>query len=431
MVDAVVESVGAAPYPSILHVDLDAFFAAVEVLSDPSLAGKAVIVGGTGGRGVVAAASYEARAYGVHSAMPSARARRLCPHAVFLAGRHDVYAEYSRRLHAVLTSFTPVVEGISLDEAFLDVSSVRRLWGPGPEIARRIRARVHDEVGLWASVGVATTKLVAKLASEAAKPSASMDGPVPGLGVKVVEPAEELAFLHDHPVGALWGVGPATRRRLERFGVRTVGDLAALPADTLVRALGEAAGRALHDLAHNRDPRPVVADREAKSVGHEETYPQDHRDPDVLRREVVRLSDAVASRLRSSGLAGRTVTLKVRFGDFRTITRSRTEPEGVDTAPAVARVALELLGGVEESPGVGALGVRLLGVSASNLVPARGRQLSLDEVVAAGDRDEGVARAVDEVRRRFGERAVGPGSLVGEKGVEVRRRGDQQWGPGV
>jgi len=358
--------------------------------------------------------------------MPSARARRLCPHAVFLNGRHDLYADYSLRLHAVLTSITPLVEGISLDEAFLDVTSVRRLWGPGPEIARRIRARVHDEIGLWASVGVATTKLVAKLASEAAKPTASMAGPVPGLGVRVVMPDEELAFLRAHPVGALWGVGPATRRRLDRFGVRTVGDLATLPVDTLVGTLGPALGRALHDLAHNRDARPVVADREAKSVGHEETYPRDHRDPDALRREVVRLSDAVASRLRAAGLAGRTVTLKVRFGDFRTITRSRTEPEGVDTRPAVAGAALGLLATVDVSPGV-----RLLGVSASNLVPARGRQLSLDEVLAAGDRDEGVARAVDRVRRRFGERAVGPASLVGETGVEIRRRGDQQWGPGV
>ncbi|MGI8777301.1 MAG: DNA polymerase IV [Acidimicrobiales bacterium] len=412
--------------PSILHVDLDAFFAAAEVLADPSLAGKAVIVGGTGGRGVVAAASYEARAYGVHSAMPSARARRLCPHAVFLAGRHDLYAEHSRHLHAILTSFTPFVEGISLDEAFLDVSSVRRLWGPGPEIGARIRARVHAEMGLWASVGVATTKLMAKLASEAAKPTPSMAGPVPGLGVKVVAPHEELAFLHAHPVGALWGVGPATRHRLERFGVRTVGDLAALPPDTLIGALGRASGRALHDLAQNRDARPVVADRAAKSVGHEETYPRDHCDPDDLRREVVRLCDAVATRLRTSALSGRTVTLKVRFGDFRTITRSHTEPDGLDTAAGLAEAALDLLSGVDASPGI-----RLLGVSASNLMAARGRQLGLEEVLAAGDRREGVARAIDQVRNRFGDRAVGPASLVGDRGLEVRRRGDQQWGPQV
>ncbi|MFN2606516.1 MAG: DNA polymerase IV [Acidimicrobiales bacterium] len=409
---------------TIVHVDLDAFFAAVEVLRDPSLAGKAVIVGGTGGRGVVAAASYEARAYGVHSAMPSARARKLCPHAVFVAGRYADYAEVSRRFNDILTSFTPVVEGIALDEAFLDVSSVRRLSGPAPAIAARIRARVHDQLGLWASVGVATTKLVAKLASEAAKPTASVAGPVPGPGVRVVPPAEELAFLHAHPVGALWGVGPATRRRLERFGVQTVGDLAAMPVETLVGALGPSLGRSLHDLAANRDGRAVTADRAPKSVGHEETYATDHHSLDTLGREVLRLSDAVAARLRAAGLAGRTVTLKVRFGDFRTITRSHTEPEPVDTGPAVAEAARALLDGVDPSPGV-----RLLGVSASNLVAATGRQLSLDQVMASGHRREGVARAVDAVRGRFGDRAVGPASLVGERGLEVRRRGDQQWGP--
>ena len=408
---------------AILHVDLDAFYAAVEILEDPTLAGRAVIVGGTGNRGVVAAASYEARAYGVHSAMPSARARRLCPHAVFLPGRFDVYAEYSRRLHEVLTSFTPMVEGIALDEAFLDVSSVRRLWGSAPEIALLVRRRVHEALGLWASVGVGTTKLVAKLASEAAKPSASLDGPVPGVGVKVVTPAEELAFLHAHLVGALWGVGPATRRRLERFGVRSVGDLASLPVHTLVDALGPALGRGLHDLAHNRDHRAVQPDRAPKSIGHEETYGRDHHDAEPLRREVVRLADAVASRLRRQGLAGRTVTLKVRFADFRTITRSRTEAEAVDTGPGLAAVALALLDAVDVSPGV-----RLLGLSASNLVAATGHQLTLDEASAHPGGD-GVAGAVDRVRARFGEAAVGPASLVETQGLKLRRQGDQQWGP--
>ena len=410
---------------SILHVDLDAFYAAVEVLEDPSLAGRAVVVGGTGDRGVVAAASYEARVYGIHSAMPSARARRLCPDAVFLPGRFSLYAEYSRRLHEVLASFTPMVEGIALDEAFLDVSSVRRLLGPGAEIAVRIRHEVRDALGLWASVGVGTTKLVAKLASEAAKPIASPGGTVPGSGVRVVPPEEERAFLHRHPVGALWGVGPVTRRRLERFGVRTVGDLAALPVDTVVGALGPALGRSLHDLAHNRDPRVVEPDRAPKSIGHEETYPRDHRDRRHLEREVVRLADAVATRLRRQGLAGRTVTLKVRFGDFRTITRSRTEPEAVDTGPDLAAVGSALLDGVDVSPGV-----RLLGLSASNLVAATGRQLSLDEG-GPGPPGDRVAVAVDRVRARFGDEAVGPASLVGTEGLEVKRQGDQQWGPGT
>ena len=408
------------PDASVLHVDMDAFFAAVEVLLDPSLAGRPVVVGGTGDRGVVASCTYEARAFGVRSAMPTARARRLCPSAVFLPGRYAVYADFSRRLHEVFTSYTPLVEGISLDEAFLDVAGARRLFGPGPAIAADLRRRVGHELGLTCSVGVATSKFVAKLASEAAKPTASVDGPVPGLGVKVVAPGEELAFLHPLPVQALWGVGPATLARLERFGTRTVGDLAALPEATLVKALGDALGRHLHALAWARDDRPVVPDQRPKSVGAEETYARDRRDRDSLHREIVRLADAVAARLRGAGLAGRTVTLKVRFGDFRTITRARTLPAPVDTGPELARAADGLLDAVDPTAGV-----RLLGVSVSNLVAAPGRQLALDE---AGDW-RSAADAVDAVRRRFGDAAVGPAALLRPDGLQPRGRGDQQWGP--
>jgi DNA polymerase-4 len=406
---------------------MDAFYASVEVLADPALAGKPVIVGGTGGRGVVASASYEARAYGVHSAMPSVRARRLCPDAVFVPGRAGLYGEYSRRLHAIFTSITPLVEGIALDEAFLDVAGARRLLGEPPEIAALLRRRIHDELGLSASVGVATTKFVAKLASEAAKPTASRAGPIPGPGVYVVEPGTELTFLHPLPVSALWGVGPATRKRLDRFGIETIGDLAALPRETLVGALGTALGGHLHDLAWGRDPRPVEPDRPTKSIGHEETYPRDHHERAPLHREAVRLSDGVAARLRAAGLAGRTVTLKVRFGDFHTITRSRTLREPVASGPEIARVAQALIDEVDPSPGV-----RLLGVSASNLVARPGTQLTLDE----GDRGErrwgGVGEAVEEVRRRYGDAAVGPAALLDDErgGVRLRRLGDQQWGPG-
>jgi DNA polymerase-4 len=406
----------------ILHVDLDAFYAAVEVLCDPTLAGKPVVVGGTGQRGVVAAASYEARIHGVHSAMPSARARRLCPHAVFLPGRYGLYADYSRRLHALFREVTPLVEGIALDEAFLDVSGARRLLGDPPHVAASLRRRIHEELGLRASVGVATTKFVAKLASEAAKPRVSAAGVRPGLGVKVVEPGEELAFLHPLPVSAVWGVGPATHRRLASFGVRTIGDLAALPPETLVGAVGEAVGRHLHELAWGRDPRPVEPDRTPRSIGHEETYGRDHHRAEPLRAEVVRLSDAVASRLRAAGLAARTVTIKVRFGDFRTITRSRTVREPLATGADVAEVALALLGGVDPSPGV-----RLLGVSTSNLVERPALQLALSDAPVAPR--EGVARAVDEIRRRYGEAAVGPAALLGSGGLRLRRQGDQQWGP--
>ncbi len=406
---------------------MDAFFAAVEVLVDPSLAGKPVVVGGAGARGVVASCSYEARSYGVHSAMPSVRARRLCPEAVFVPGRYDLYQEHSRRLHAVLTSFTPLVEGISLDEAFLDVTGARRLWGEGREIATAIRAQVLADTGLACSVGVAPSKFLAKLASEAAKPRAGPPGapPSPGLGVKVIVPGEELAFLHPLPVGALWGVGPATRKRLDRFGVKTVGDLAVMPLATVTGALGEAQGRHLHALAWARDDRAVEPDRAAKSVGHEETYAVDHHSLATLHDEALRLSDAVANRLREGGVAGRTITIKVRFASFQTITRSRTLPRPVDAGAALARVAVELLEAVDPSPGV-----RLLGVSVSNLAPRPGEQMRLgDGDGGGGEREPAVARAVDEVRRRFGDTAVGPATLLRGDGLAVKRRGDQQWGP--
>jgi DNA polymerase-4 len=406
---------------SILHVDMDAFYASVEVKRDPSLAGRPVIVGGAGGRGVVASCSYEARAYGIHSAMPSMRARRLCPSAIFLPGRFDLYQGYSRQLHDLLHSFTPLVEAVSLDEAFLDVAGARRLFGSAVEIAWAIRRRIQADLGLAASVGVATSKLVAKLASKAAKPRAALPAPLPGPGVKVVEAGSELAFLHPLAVGSLWGVGPATRRRLERFGVATVGDLAEVPVESLVSALGPSLGRHLHALAWARDERPVETGRVAKSVGHEETYRSDLHDREELRREVVRLADAVATRLREAGKAGRTVVLKVRFGDFRTITRSRRVGDPLDSEPALARVAQDLLAAVDHSPGV-----RLLGVSVSGLVEREAFQPTLD---SAAPGDEAVARAVEDIRRRFGAVAVGPASLLAPGGLELRRRGDQQWGP--
>jgi len=399
---------------------MDAFFAAVEVLVDPTLAGKPVIVGGSGARGVVASCSYEARAYGIHSAMPSLRAKRLCPHAVFVHGRYDLYSEYSKRLHEILTSFTPLVEGIALDEAFLDVSGSRRLFGDGRAIGDAIRARVHDEMRLSCSVGVATCKLLAKLASEEAKPTASLKGPIPGAGVYVVEPGTELEFLHPLPVRALWGVGPATASRLSRFGVTTIGELAGVPLDSLITALGSAAGRHLHNLAWARDDRPVEPERETKSIGHEETYPFDHVEQEPLRKEALRMADAVAARLRHHNLTARTVTLKVRFHDFSTITRSHTFLTPVDTGPVLAQAASDLLAQVDVSSGV-----RLLGVSASNLVEDAARQLTLDE--AAGWDD--ASSAVDAIRARFGDEAVGPATNLGESGLRVKRMGAQQWGP--
>jgi DNA polymerase-4 len=411
-----------AEAPTILHVDMDAFFVAVELLDRPELVGQPVVVGGDGARGVVAAASYEARSYGVHSAMPSTRAKRLCPSAVFLRGRHGRYSEVSKQVFDLFRTVTPLVEGLSLDEAFLDVAGARRLLGQAPGIAWRLRRLIADELGLSCSVGVAPRKLTAKLASEAAKPRPGRTGPVPGPGVVVVRPEDELVFLHRHPVGALWGVGPATRRRLDRFAVRTVGDLAALPVDTLVGALGEAHGRHLHDLAWARDERPVVTSTAPKSVGHEETFARDHASSEWLGREVVRMADAVAGRLRRAGLSGRTIVLKVRFADFRTITRSATVPQPIDGGRAIAAVAKRLLDGVDASPGV-----RLLGVSVSGLSEGGG-QLSLEDGGAGSW--SAATGAVDAIRDRYGDDAIVPAALAGPSGVRVKRRGDQQWGPG-
>jgi DNA polymerase-4 len=407
---------------------MDAFYASVELRRRPELRGQPVIVGGAGNRGVVAAASYEARAYGVHSAMPSVRAQRLCPHAVFLPGDYAHYADVSARVMAVFASFTPLVEPLSLDEAFLDVRGSVRLHGEPVEIAHRIRARILDEEGLTCTVGVAPNKFLAKLASEAAKPKASRQGPKPGLGVKVVAVGEELAFLHPLPVQALWGVGPATLERLRRLGIVTVGDLAAIPVDNLRAAIGDASGRHLHELAHARDERTVVVDQRPKSIGHEQTYAHDHHDRAAVDLELVKLSDAVAARLRRAGLAGRTVTVKVRFHDFTTITRRETLTAAVDSGVAILQAARSLTATIDPSPGV-----RLLGVSVSGLTEDAAQQLTLDlsgDGPAVAPEWSDVDDAVDAIRERFGAAAIGPAALVGKDGLRVKRRGDQQWGPG-
>jgi len=408
--------------PGILHVDMDAFFVSVELLDHPELRGRPVVVGGAGDRGVVAAASYEARSFGVHSAMSSVRARRLCPHAVFLHGRHDRYGEVSGQVMEIFRSFTPLVEPISLDEAFLDVRAARRLHGPPTQIAAGIRRRVHDEVGITCSVGVAPSKFVAKLASEAAKPRASASGPVPGLGVKVVAPDEVLDFLWPLPVSALWGVGPATLARLTRLGVTTIADLAELPVELVTSSLGTAAGLHLHALANGIDERAVEPERAPKSVGHEETFAHDHHTLDTLERELVRLADSVGSRLRHHGLVGRTVTLKVRFSDFHTITRSSTRSEATDSSVAITREAKDLLAAVDPSPGV-----RLIGVSVSGLSEGVARQLSLDEAGTVSW-DE-ATQAVDAIRARFGRAAIGPATLAEGGRVRVRQEGEAPWGP--
>jgi DNA polymerase-4 len=401
---------------------MDAFFVAVEVRRRPELAGLPVIVGGNGERGVVAAASYEARRFGVHSAMPSVQARRRCPDAVFLPGDHALYAEVSRAVHAILLAFTPLVEPIALDEAFMDVTGSLRLFGSAAEIGAAIRDRVRDELNLACSVGVAPSKLIAKLASESAKPVASASGVTPGRAVVEITAGEALAFLHAHPVQALWGVGPKTLEKLRRMGVHTIGDLAEVGEQTLIATLGRANGRHLHQLALGIDERPVVSDRDPRSIGHEETFAADRHGRAELQNDLVRLADSVASRLRAAGLCARTIQVKLRFDDFATISRSVTLPSPVDDTRSVLRAASDLLDAVDFRSGV-----RLLGVSGANFA-SDARQLSLDDIGPEAARVE-AASAVDEIRERFGRDSIAPASLLGSSGLAVHRPGMQQWGP--
>jgi DNA polymerase-4 len=410
---------------SILHVDMDAFFVSVELLDQPELRGKPVVVGGDGERGVVAAASYEARAFGIHSAMSSVQARRLCPHAVFLRGRYHRYSEVSANVMAIFKDVTPLVEPLSLDEAFLDVTGALRLLGEAPTIAASIRRRVLDEQGLTCSVGVASTKFVAKLATEAAKPKASKNGPQFGSGVFVVEPEETLSFLRPLPVESLWGVGPATLTKLHRIGVLTIADLADLPEENVVAVLGRSQGRHLHSLANGQDERAVEPDRAMKSIGQEETFSRDHHLRSTLDHELVQFADSVASRLRAQGLVGRTVQLKVRFGDFTTITRSTTLVVAVDDSRSLLEAGRGLLALVDP-----AQGVRLLGLSVSGLSSDSSRQLTFDEAISGPGWQE-ADRTIDEIRARFGDEAIGPAVAAGPDGLRLKRRGAQQWGPGA
>ena len=411
---------------------MDAFYVSVELVRRPELRGAPVVVGGTGRRGVVAAASYEARSFGVHSAMPSAQAQRLCPHAVFLAGDHDLYAEVSRRVMAVFHDVTPLVEPLSLDEAFLDVSGALRGQGVAPQIAKRLRQRIYDEEQLTCSVGIAPNKFLAKLGSEEAKPKASRSGPIYGPGVFEIEPGGELAFLEPLPVRKIWGVGPATGQRLASLGIETVGELRAMPERRLIESLGSAQGRHLHALAHGRDERPVETGRGTKSISVEETFAHDISSRDQLDTELVRQSDGVALRLRRSDLAARTVQLKVRFGDFSTITRRRTADAPFTSPAAVLALARALFAEIDVSRGV-----RLLGVGVANLLTDPGHQLSLNldltdteaGTVEVTEIDTRADQVVDDVRERFGAGAIGPASAAVDGTLRVKRRGEQQWGP--
>ena len=386
----------------ILHADMDAFYASVEIRDRPELAGLPVIVGAMGGRGVVLSASYEARVLGVRSAMPVTRARRLCPQAVFVPPRHAMYSAVSAEVMAVFRSITPEVEPLSLDEAFLDVSgAVRRLGSPAA-IGALIRASIADQQGITCSVGVATCKFVAKLASTRCKPD----------GLLVVPAGQVLAFLHPLPVAALWGVGEQTGQVLARLGLRTVADIAHTPVSTLQRELGQAAGTHLAALAWGRDDRLVVPGTPDKSIGAEETFASDIDDPEVIRRELLRLSGRTARSLRAGGWVARTVVVKLRLANFTTITRSRTLPEPTDVARKIYGTAAALYAnsGLDSRARL-----RLVGVRVTGLIPAARSVTQL----AFGERPvswRDAERAVDQIAGKFGPDSVRPAALV--------RRGD-------
>ena len=388
---------------TVLHVDMDAFFASVEVRRRPELRGRPVVVGGVGPRGVVSSASYEARRYGVRSAMPAMRARALCPRAVFLPPDFAAYTEASRAVMAIFADVTPLVEPLSLDEAFLDVAGARRLLGRPAAIAAAIRARVAEEQRLSCSVGVAPSKFIAKLGSTRAKPD----------GLIVVPADRVLEFLHPLPVGALWGVGDRAAESLGRLGLRTVGDLAQAPLAMVRNALGDATATHLHELSWGRDPRRVVPEQAEKSVSAELTFDTDTADPAVIRRCLLSLAERVAVRLRTGGNVGRTVAIKIRSADFRTINRSRTLPSSTDVAREIVSTAWALF------EALGPTGhLRLVGVRVEGLTPAAtaSRQPTLGEPERGWREAE---TATDALAARFGRAIVGPASLLGR--TDLRR----------
>jgi len=379
---------------SIIHLDLDAFFASVEELLDPSIAGLPIIVGGDPhGRGVVSSASYPARAYGVHSAMPMSQALRLCPQAIVRRGHREEYASYSERVMAILAEYTPLLEPISIDEAFLDVTGCERLFGPAEKLARRIQQRILSELGLPSSLGVASNKLIAKVASALAKPC----------GLLVVPPGQEAAFLAPLPIERLWGIGEVTARRLHALGVHTIGQLVAL-SDQQIKVLFASAADEIHRRALGIDDSPVGVETRHKSISQECTFPQDIGDFHVLRRSLLDMSENVATQLRKGGECARTIVLKMRYPDFKTITRRVTLPQPTDLAEVIHAHATELL----QREWKKGIQVRLIGVGVTGLVQAR--QFGLFE--ADMERLSKLSRAVDEIRNKYGEDAIRRASLL-------------------
>jgi DNA polymerase-4 len=390
----VCEHVFVAAEASILHADLDSFYASVEQRDDPTLRGKPVVVGG----GVVLAASYEAKAFGVHTPMGGAQARRLCPHLVVVPPRMSVYSEASKAVFEVFHDTTPIVEGLSIDEAFLDVGGLRRVAGAPLDIARRLRRTVLERVGLPITIGIARTKFLAKVASGVAKPD----------GLLLVPPDEEIDFLHPLPVERLWGVGRVTAEKLRARGVTSVGDVALLPQGALVAMLGPAAGRQLHALSHNRDPRRVHVGRRRGSIGSQRALGRGPTSPATVDASLVAIVDRVTRRMRTAGRVGRTVVLRLRFDDFSRATRSHTLPRPTSHTETVIGVARVLLADVQ--PLIEARGITLVGLAVANLDDDASMQLALP---FDGHYGTALDTALDQVRERFGSTALTRAVLLG------------------
>jgi DNA polymerase-4 len=391
----------------IIHLDMDAFYASIEILDNPALRGQAVVVGGDSNRGVVCAASYEARKFGVHSALPMHTARKLCPQGVFLPVRMARYQEISRRIMDIFQRFTPLVEPLSLDEAFLDVTASQSLMGSAEDIARQIRALVKETIGLTVSAGVGGSKLVAKIASDLNKPD----------GLTIVPPGQEETFLAPLPIGRLWGVGRTTKEALALIGVKTIGDLNRIPTAILTAKFGKA-GLMLHESAQGIDLRPVETRQEAKSIGNEETFAEDVRDKKRIEQELLALCIKVGKRVRNHGLVGRTVTIKVKYRDFVQVTRSFTLPEPMADDKALYQTGRLLLAKTE----ITLRPIRLLGITLSNLAPAGAvGQMTLFGDDQNREKDCRLYKAIDTISDRYGNGSIVPATLVEKREEELEK----------
>lgn len=385
---------------TILHVDMDAFYASVAELDNPHYKGKALVVG-AGTRGVVLSANYEARKFGIRAAMPVGRAKRMAPHAIFIPPEHHRYAEISERVMKIFHCYTPLVEPISLDEAFLDVTGATKLFGTGREIAIKIRQEVQSKEGITCSVGIAPSKFIAKLASQRCKPD----------GMLEIKSDRILEFLHPLPVRAIWGVGPKIAESLDRLGLHTVADIAHTPRSTLVRALGDSTGESLYELAWGRDYRDVIPDEPEKSIGNEETFTRDLDSPEEILREFLRMTEKATARLRERELFAKTISIKIKFADFTTLSRSKTLPIAIDNT----HDTYEIVKALYQALHIDRARLRLVGVSLENLREDAPVQLEL------GARERGwreADNAMDKAKARFGRSSVRPGRLISSEGDE-------------